>query len=205
MKNNAIKIVLWDYGGVLTESPIKNFQKFENDNNYILNTIVKINSNNKYENAWAKLEKDEISIEKFSILFKEEAKKFGILNINTDKLLKCLNVKLNIRMVELLQNVSKFYTCVCLTNNFIKMNSSNFEKVKHNFRLIIESSKIGLRKPEKQIYRYVLKVLKVSAKEILFVDDLGINLKPARDLGFQTYKFIDTSKTITYMKNMLKI
>ena len=51
MKNNAIKIVLWDYGGVLTESPIKNFQKFENENNYVLNTIVKINSNNKYQNA----------------------------------------------------------------------------------------------------------------------------------------------------------
>ena len=205
MKNNAIKIVLWDYGGVLTESPIKNFQIFENDNNYSLNTIVKINSNNKYNNAWAQLEKDEISIEKFSILFKEEAKQFGIPNINTDKLLECLNVKLNIKMVELLKNISKFYTCVCLTNNFKNMNSSNFDKIKHNFRLIFESSKIGLRKPEKQIYTYVLKILKVSAKEILFIDDLGINLKPAKELGFQTYKFIDTSKTIFYMKNMLKI
>ena len=121
MKNDAIKIVLWDYGGVLTESPIKNFQKFENDNNYSLNTIVKINSDNKYNNAWAKLEKDEISIEKFSNLFREEAKQFGIQNINTDKLLECLNVKLNIRMVELLENISNCYTCVCLTNNFKKM------------------------------------------------------------------------------------
>ena len=78
MKNNAVKIVLWDFGGVLTESPIKNFQKFEDDNNYILNTIIKINSNNKYNNAWAKLEKDEVSIEEFSNLFKQEAKEFGI-------------------------------------------------------------------------------------------------------------------------------
>ena len=205
MKDNAIKIVLWDYGGVLTESPIKNFHRFENDNNYISNTIVNINSNNKYKNAWAKLEKDEISIQEFSILFKEEAKQFGITNINTDKLLECLNVKLNIKMVELLKNISKFYTCVCLTNNFKNMHSSSFENIKHNFSLIIESCKIGLRKPEKEIYTYVLKVLKVSAKEILFIDDLGINLKPAKELGFQTYKFIDTSKTIFYMKNMLKI
>ena len=144
MKNDAIKIVLWDYGGVLSESPIKNFQKFENDNNYILNTIVKINSNNKYENAWAKLEKDEISIEEFSILFKKEAEQFGISNINTDKLLKCLNVKLNNRMVELLKNISKSYTCVCLTNNFKKINSYNFEKLKHYFRLIIEFQIIKL-------------------------------------------------------------
>ena len=205
MKNDAIKIVLWDYGGVLTESPIKNFQKFENNNNYILNTIVKINSNNKYENAWAKLEKDEISVEEFSVLFKEEAKQFGISDINTDKLLKCLNVKLNNRMVELLKNISKFYTCVCLTNNFKKMNSSNFEKIKHNFSLIIESSKIRLRKPEKQIYKYVLEVLKANAREILFIDDLGINLKPAKELGFHTYKFTDTDKTISYIKNMLHL
>ena len=205
MKDNAIKIVLWDYGGVLTESPIINFRKFENDNNYSLNTIVKINSDNKYNNAWAKLEKDEISIEQFSKLFREEAKQFGIPNINTDKLLECLNVKLNIKMVELLENVSKFYSCVCLTNNFKKMSSYDFENIKHNFSLIIESCKIGLRKPEKEIYTYVLKVLKVSAKEILFIDDLGINLKPAKELGFQTYKFIDTNKTISYMKNMLKI
>ena len=205
MKSNAIKIVLWDYGGVLTESPIKNFQKFENDNNYSLNTIVKINSDNIYNNAWAQLEKDEISIEKFSNLFREEAKQFGIQNINTDKLLECLNVKLNIKMVELLENVSKFYSCVCLTNNFKKMSSSDFENIKHNFSLIIESCKIGLRKPEKQIYKYVLEVLKVNAKEVLFIDDLGINLKPARELGFHTYKFTDTDKTISYIRNMLKI
>ena len=132
MKRNDIKIVLWDYGGVLTESPIKNFRKFEKDNNYSLNTIVKINSDNKYNNAWAQLEKDEISIEKFSNLFREEAKQFGIQNINTDKLLECLNVKLNIRMVELLENISKYYNCVCLTNNFKKMVSSDFENIKHN-------------------------------------------------------------------------
>ncbi len=68
MKNNAIKIVLWDYGGVLTESPIKNFRKFENDNNYTLNTIIKINSDNKYNNAWAKLEKDEYLLKIFKIV-----------------------------------------------------------------------------------------------------------------------------------------
>ena len=205
MKDNAIKIVLWDYGGVLTESPIKNFRKFENDHNYSLNTITKINSENKYNNAWAQLEKDEISIEKFSNLFREEAKQFGIQNINTDKLLECLNVKLNIRMVELLENISKYYTCVCLTNNFKKMVSSDFENIKHNFSLIIESSKVGFRKPEKQIYKHVLEVLKVNAKEILFIDDLGINLKPARELGFHTYKFTDTDKTISYIENMLNI
>ena len=205
MKNNNIKIVLWDFGGVLTESPIKKFHNFENDNNYIFNTIVKINSKNKNGNAWARLEKDEISIEEFSTLFKKEAKKFGIKNINTNKLLECLDVKLNTKMVELLQHVSKFYNCVCLTNNFKTVKASNIEKIKNNFSLIIESSKIGMRKPEKEIYTHVLNLLKVNAEEILFIDDLGINLKPARELSFHTYKFTDTNETISFMKNMLKI
>ena len=205
MKNNAVKIVLWDFGGVLTESPIKNFQKFEDDNNYILNTIIKINSNNKYNNAWAKLEKDEVSIEEFSNLFKQEAKEFGIDNINTSKLLECLDVKLNTKMVKLLQHISKLYTCVCLTNNFKKMQASNFETIKKNFSIIIESSKIGMRKPEKNIYLYVLNLLKVNAEEILFIDDLGINLKPARELGFHTYKFTNTNETIAFMKKMLRL
>lgn len=205
MKNNSIKIILWDYGGVLTESPMKNFQKFEKKNNYVLNTIIKINSNNKYENAWAKLEKNEISTEEFFVLFKEEAKKFGIKNINTRKLLKCLEVKPNIKMVQLLQNISKFYECVCLTNNFINMEFTNFQYIKNHFSLIFESSKLGTRKPEKKIYKHVLNTLKVKAEEILFIDDLGINLKPARELGFQTYKFIDTDTTIKYIKQLLGI
>ena len=205
MKNNTIKIILWDFGGVLTESPIKNFRKFENDNNYLLNSIIKINSNNKHKNAWAKLEKDEVSIEEFSKIFTQEAKQFGIENINTNKLLKCLDVKLNTKMVKLLEYISKFYTCVCLTNNFKRMSPSNFDNIKKNFSLIVESSKVGMRKPEKKIYLYVLNLLKVNAEEILFIDDLGINLKPARELGFHTYKFTNTNDTISFMKNMLNL
>ena len=47
---------------------------------------------------------------------------------------------------KMLENVSKYYSCVCLTNNFKKKISSDFENIKHNFSLIIESCKIGLRK-----------------------------------------------------------
>ena len=58
---------------------------------------------------------------------------------------------------------------------------------------------------EEPYYKYVLEVLKANAREILFIDDLGINLKPAKELGFHTYKFTDTDKTISYIKNMLHL
>lgn len=196
---------MWDYGGVLTESPINNFNKFENRFNYTLNTIIKINSYNKLDNAWAKFEKNIISFQEFSILFKEEAKAFGIYNIDTHELLKCLDVKLNTKMIELLREVTKYYTSICLTNNFKYINSNNFKSIKNYFNHIFESSDLAMRKPEKKIYNYVLKNLDANAEEILFIDDLGINLKPASLLGFHTYKFVDTRITIDYVKNLLKI
>ena len=64
-----IKLILWDFGGVLTESPIKKFKEFEKNNKIPIGTIVNINSNNKYDNAWAKLEKNLINKKQFSKLF----------------------------------------------------------------------------------------------------------------------------------------
>jgi putative hydrolase of the HAD superfamily len=205
MLNNSIKLVMWDYGGVLTESPIKKFNDFEAFFNLPTDSIIKINSNNKYNNAWAMLEKNLITVAEFSILFKKEAKKFGISEIEPFKLLECLDLKLNKNMVKLLEQVSHKYSCICLTNNFKQKESKNFKSVKKNFFHIFESSKLSLRKPEKEIYFYILKKLEVKPNEVLFIDDLGVNLKPAQEIGFITYKHIDSKTTVEYIKSILKI
>jgi len=210
MNYNNIKLILWDYGGVLTYSPFLNIKGFEKFSNIKQNSIIKINSNKPFVNAWAKLEKNLISFTEFSSLFKEEAKSIGINHIDPINLLQCLEVSLNKSMVSLLKKVSQKYDCACLTNNFknhfSKKNSSTFNRIKNNFDYIFESSKIGLRKPEKEIYLYVQEKMKVNPQEILFIDDLGINLKPARELGFITYKFRNTEDTIEFFKkNLSKI
>ena len=92
-----IKLILWDFGGVLTESPIKKFKEFEKNNKIPIGTIVNINSNNKYDNAWAKLEKNLINKKQFSKLFLKEAKNLNIEEeLNIDEILACLNVDLNL-------------------------------------------------------------------------------------------------------------
>ena len=207
MNYNKIKLVLWDYGGVLTKSPFINIQDFEKSNNIKLGSIIKINSNKPFVNAWAKLEKNLISYSEFSYLFKEEARSIGINDINPIILLQCIEISLNKVMVSLLKEVSKKYDCACLTNNFknhfsIK-NSNTFNSIKKYFAFIFESSKLKLRKPEKEIYLYVQKKLNLTPEEILFVDDLGINLKPARELGFVTYKFSNTKDTVEFFKKKL--
>ena len=194
-----INYVLWDFGGVLTNSPIRNFLEYEKKYNLLPGTIIKINSHNKFENAWAKLERNEINKKEFEKLFLEEAKELNYnFKIDVEKIFKCLDVK-----------VKKKLPCACLTNN-ISENSSlvankAFEEFKDNFSYTFESSKLGMRKPEIEIYKYVIKKLKVNPENILFIDDLGINLKPAKIIGMKTYKMLDYNNIKQYLFNLLDL
>ena len=205
-----INYVLWDFGGVLTNSPIKNFLEYEKKNNLLPGTIIRINSHNKFENAWAKLERNEINKKEFEKLFLEEANELNYnFKIDVEKIFKCLDVRLNTKMVNLFFKVKKKLPCACLTNN-ISENSSSvankaFEQFKDNFSYTFESSKLGIRKPEIEIYKYVIKKLKVNPENILFIDDLGINLKPAKIIGMKTYKMLNYNSTKQYLFNLLDL
>lgn len=205
-----IKLILWDFGGVLTESPIKKFKEFEKNNKIPIGTIVNINSNNKYDNAWAKLEKNLINKKQFSKLFLKEAKNLNIEEeLNIDEILACLNVDLNEEMVSFFLKLKDKIPCACLTNNISENVSKDagdtFLNFKRNFIQVFESCKIGMRKPEKKIYEYVARQLSVKPENILFLDDLGVNLKIAKSVGFITHKVEKTDDTITYLKKMLNI
>lgn len=203
-----IKIVLWDFGGVLTSSPIQNFYKYEKENELPLGTIIKINSQNKYRNAWAKLEKNKISIKEFSLLFSKEAKELDINhNFDINKIINCLAVSLNIKMVNVFFKVKKKVECACLTNNILGTKNFNvnetFNDFKKNFSHVFESSKLGMRKPEKKLYKHVIEKLNIAPENILFMDDLGINLKPAKDLGIHTYKVVNKENTEEFLNRFL--
>ena len=107
----------------------------------------------------------------------------------------------------MLIEVQKRYNCVCLTNNFPNEfqdhKENKFNQIKSNFEIIFESSKLKCRKPEKEIYQIVLNTLNVKPDELLFIDDLGINLKPAREFGIVTYKFINTKDAINFLDKEL--
>ncbi len=206
---SIIKVILWDFGGVLTNSPIQNFYKYEKKNNILPGTLININNHNKYNNAWARLEKNEIDKEEFAKLFLKESKELKIKDkLDIEKILECLDVELNHEMVEVFLKYKNKIPCACLTNN-IPENINNkasitFKKFKKNFSHVFESSKIGLRKPEEKIYKYVIEKLNVRPENILFMDDLGVNLKPARTLGFKTYKVVNTKDTKIFLKNFLE-
>ena len=112
--NKIIKLILWDFGGVLTKSPLEKFSKYEKNNNITPGTIIKINSCNKYDNAWAKLEKNLINKKEFSDLFLMEAKNLNIKDkLDVNEILNCLNVELEPNMVDIFFKLKKKNPC-CL-------------------------------------------------------------------------------------------
>ena len=204
------KAIIWDFGGVITSSPFEAFNKFELSNNLPKDIIRTINSENPDDNAWAKFERNDIDLDEFDNLFSIEAGKKGF-KISGKQIVKLLSGEIRKQMVDFLSSLKKDYKLGCITNNI--QNSKN-EKVNHLneagqvmkiFDHIIESSKVGLRKPDPKIYYMSCNALGVKPEECIYLDDLGINLKPAREIGMTTIKVIDPNEAINEVKKYLQL
>jgi putative hydrolase of the HAD superfamily len=73
------------------------------------------------------------------------------------------------------------------------------------FDTVVESSKVGCRKPETRFYEIACELLNVQPIECVFLDDLGINLKPAAAMGMQTIKVLGANKAINDLEAILGI
>lgn len=204
------KAVIWDFGGVITSSPFEAFNKFELDNNLPKDIIRTINSENPDDNAWAKFERNDIDINEFDTLFSKEADKKGF-QISGKQVVKLLSGDIRKPMVDFLLSLKENYKLGCITNN---IQNSKDDKVNHLnqasqvmkiFDHIIESSKVGLRKPDPKIYYMSCDALGVKPEECIYLDDLGINLKPARKIGMTTIKVIDPNEAIDEVKKYLQL
>jgi putative hydrolase of the HAD superfamily len=68
---------------------------------------------------------------------------------------------------------------------------------------VVESAVVGLRKPDPRIYELVLGHLEVEPAEAVFLDDLGINLKPARAMGMTTIKVVEPGIALSELSGIL--
>ena len=206
-----IQTIIFDFGGVITDSPIEGFKKLEKFYGISKGVISSIVMTNPDNNAWAKSERGEIDIQTFIEEFNLEAKKLGY-NLNAKEILKQLYGPLRPLMVEKIASLSKNYQLICLTNVLKgvhvfspKERKKEVDHVLSFFDKIYESCEIGMRKPEKRIYRYLLDDLKIKPENSVFLDDLGMNLKTAKLLGINTIKVIDPIAALRELNNYLKI
>jgi len=213
-KRNGISAVLWDFGGVFTTSPFAAFATFEAERGLPKDFIRTINANNADANAWARMERNEVSAEEFGDLFEVESRAAGHA-VNGGEILPLLSGRLQPEMVTALRIVAKSYKTACLTNNMRTGHgpsmtrdadkAAEIAQVMEIFGQVVESSQVGIRKPEPEFYRIACNMLDVEPSQAVFLDDLGVNLKPARAMGMTTIKVTGQAQALDDLEAVLGI
>ena len=206
-----IRAVLWDFGGVFTTSPFVAFNRFEDEAGLPTDFIRSTNAKNHHHNAWAKFERNEISLDEFDALFRAETKAQGHEVPGRD-IIPLLAGDFRPAMIQALRRCRDKLITACITNN-VKVGTgpamfmspereAKAAEVLALFRVVIESSKVNLRKPDPRIYQLACREVGVDPTEAIYLDDLGVNLKPARELGMKTIKVEDPDAAIAQLEKL---
>lgn len=206
------KAVLWDFGGVITSSPFEAFTRFEAAHSLPKDFIRGINATNPENNAWAQLESSQISVDEFDEKFAQEAAEKGH-EVRGRQVLDLLSGDVRPEMVSALKKIKQTQKIGCITNNVntgqgpgMAKSSNKAEaiaEIMSLFDVVMESSKIGIRKPDPRIYQMTCEHMSIAPEETIYLDDLGINLKPARALGMTTIKVLNADQALDELEGHL--
>ena len=209
--SEPITTILWDFGGVITTSPFEAFNRFEHVQGLPTNFIRGINATNPDRNAWAQFESNQIDADAFDELFAEEAQAAG-QNVRGKAVLALLSGSVRPNMVAVLKQCKEHYRVACITNNVKSGTGPGMASDSHKaelvrgvmalFDLVVESSIEGVRKPNPAIYQLTCERLGADPNNCVFLDDLGINLKPAKALGMRTIKVLNEAQAIAELSDL---
>ncbi len=206
--------VLWDFGGVILSSPFEAFNRYESEAGLPKDFIRGLNARNPDTNAWAKMERSEVTLDGFVDLFQEEARQHGH-TLDGWRILQSLSGDIRPQMVEALRRCKAAFRVACITNNMKSGDGPGMARsadkaaaiadIMTLFEHVVESSRLGWRKPDPRIYRHACDLLGVPPEHCIYLDDLGINLKPARAMGMRTIKVGDPDIAIAELEAMVRI
>lgn len=203
--------VIWDFGGVFTSSPFEAFARYERERGLPENLIRQINSANPLENAWARFERSELDLDAFDVEFAKEAGALGH-HVPGKDVIALLAGDFRPEMVAALKTIKTNYKTGCITNNVPSNQTGSQDgrafyarEIMEVFDHVIESSKIGIRKPNPRIYEMMCEALSVPPENCVYLDDLGMNLKPARAMGMATIKVESGPQAIAELERLLEM
>jgi putative hydrolase of the HAD superfamily len=208
-----LKAVLWDFGGVITTSPFEAFNRYEAERGLPENFIRTVNATNPDSNAWAQFESSQVSLQEFDQLFAEETELAGH-RVPGAEILQLLSGRVRPEMVRALKLIKRRYRIACLTNNVkgagegpgMSRNAdlaAQVAEVMELFDFVIQSSQVGFRKPDRRFYELACEQAGIEACEAVFLDDLGINLKPAKAMGMTTIKVHSAEQALDELSEVL--
>ena len=202
-----MRAVIFDFGGVILTSPFDAFARYEADNGLPAGFLRRLNATDPDTNAWARLERNEVDLAGFAELFEAEAAAAGH-RVDARAVLALLAGQLRPQMVEALRRCHDRAEDRAADQQLRPHRArcrrpperTRWPSVLHHFDVIVESSRVALRKPDPAIYRLVCDELGVEPGEAVFLDDLGVNLKPARAMGMTTIKVVDPDDAIAELE-----
>jgi putative hydrolase of the HAD superfamily len=205
-----VTAVIFDLGGVLTESPMHAFAAYEAEAGLPEGLIRQLNSTDPDTNAWARFERNELDVAGFSAAFEAAAAALGH-RVEAARVLEALRGELRPSMVAAVRRLREADLPLgLLSNNVAPMERTGpLGELLDLFDAVVESSTEGVRKPEPEIYRRALTRLSdavgrpIEAADCAYLDDLGINLKPARALGFSTIKVVDPAAALAELSELV--
>ena len=205
-----VTAVIFDLGGVLTESPMHAFAAYEAEAGLPEGLIRQLNSTDPDTNAWARFERNELDVAGFSAAFEAAAAALGH-RVEAARVLEALRGELRTSMVAAVRRLrEEGLPLGLLSNNVVPMERTGpLGELLDLFDAVVESSTEGVRKPEPEIYRRALTRLSdavgrpIEAADCAYLDDLGINLKPARALGFSTIKVVDPAAALAELSELV--
>ena len=214
MAVDPLRAVLWDFGGVILSSPFEAFNRYEEANGLPRDFIRSLNATNPDTNAWARFERSEVGFDEFCDLFEAEARAAGQA-IAAREVMPLLAGEIRPAMVTALSRCKERGLATAMLTNNIRLTPSSAGGVvgfedggRHRdllelFDVIVESSKVGVRKPDPRFYLLACDQLGVRPTEAVFLDDLGVNLKPARELGMHTIKVVDPAIALKELEELV--
>lgn len=202
-----IKAVFFDLGGVLTTGPWEGFARYEREAGLPEGLIRKMNATNSDDNAWARYERGRVDLAGFCDLFEAEARALGY-EVNAMLVMGAIRGEPRPEMMEAVRFCKSRYKIAALTNNFSAPEGRGRAEdapgaFSDLFDVVIESSKVGVRKPDPRFYELACEAVEVEPSEVVFLDDLGVNLKPARAMGMHTIKVVDGHQAVAELYEIL--
>jgi len=211
--------IIFDFGGVITSSPFEAFNRLEARHGVPQDSVRRVNSQNPDNNGWARFERAEIDAAAFDTIFTAEAEALGIIGLTGADVLACLAGDVRPAMVAKLDELkADGFTIACITNNVPAGEGSGLKgsamaitdekaaevaAIMARFDHVIESSKVGVRKPDPRIYQMMCDALNVVPEQCIYLDDLGINCKPAAALGMTAIKVTNGDKALADLEQAL--
>jgi putative hydrolase of the HAD superfamily len=199
----AVEAVIWDFGGVITASPFEAFNRFEAERGLPRDFIRRVNARNPHDNAWARYERAQVDTAEFDRLFREESRALGH-EVSGAEVAASLSGAVRPRMVAALKACKQRFKVGCITNVFrleaapgeVRPAAGETAALFALFDVLIDSVTAGMRKPDPRIYLMMCERLGVEPGACVYLDDLGVNCKPAAQLGMTAIKVLDEAQAL---------